>query len=48
LLGLAAIPATALADPRLARLVDERRTDLALAGAGVLLGAVLAYLAGAG
>jgi hypothetical protein len=48
LLGLAALPATALAGPRLARLVDERRTDLALAGAGVLLGAVLAYLAGAG
>jgi hypothetical protein len=48
LLGLAALPASALADPRLAAVVEHRRVELALAGAGTLLGAVVAYLAGAG
>ena len=48
LLGLAAVPPTALADARLATLVEERRTELALAGAMTLLAAVLVYLAGGG
>ena len=44
LLGLAVLPATAMANPRLAMLVERRRIDLALAGAGTLFGALLAYL----
>jgi hypothetical protein len=44
LLGLAVLPATAVANPRLAMLVERRRIDLALAGAGTLFGALLAYL----
>jgi len=43
LVGLAAVPPTALADARLATLVEERRTELALAGAMRLLAAVLVY-----
>jgi hypothetical protein len=45
LLGLAALPETALAEPRLAALVETRRIELALAGATTLLAAVLVYLA---
>jgi len=48
LLGLAVLPATALSDPRLGMFVERRRIELALAGAGTLLGALLAYLAGTG
>jgi hypothetical protein len=48
LLGLAALPASALAHPRLATVVEHRRVELALAGAGTLLGAMLAYLAAGG
>jgi hypothetical protein len=44
LLCLAVLPATAVADPRLAMLVDRHRIELALAGAGALLGALLSYL----
>jgi hypothetical protein len=44
LLVLAVLPATAVANPRLGMLVERRRIDLALAGAGTLLGALLAYL----
>jgi hypothetical protein len=44
LLGLAVLPATALADPRLGMLVERHRIELALAGAGTLFGALLAYL----
>jgi hypothetical protein len=45
LLGLAALPDAALAEPRLAVLVGTRRIELALAGATTLLTAVLVYLA---
>jgi hypothetical protein len=45
LLGLAAVPEMALAEPRLAALVATRRVELALAGATTLLTAVLVYLA---
>ena|GEM_PF-2616360 len=44
LLGLAVLPATAVANPRLGMLVERRRVDLALAGAGTLFGALLSYL----
>jgi hypothetical protein len=44
LLGLAVVPATALSNPRLGMLVERRRIELALAGAGTLLGALLSYL----
>jgi hypothetical protein len=44
LLGLAVLPATAFSDPRLGGLVERRRVDLALAGTGALLGALLSYL----
>jgi hypothetical protein len=44
LLGLAVLPATAVANPRLGMLVERRRIELALAGAGTLLGALLSYL----
>ena len=44
LLGLALLPATAVADPRLGMFVERRRIELALAGAGTLFGALLAYL----
>jgi len=44
LLGLAVLPATAVANARLGMLVERRRIELALAGAGTLLGALLAYL----
>jgi hypothetical protein len=43
LLGLAVVPATALSNPRLGMLVERRRIELALAGAGTLLGALLSY-----
>jgi hypothetical protein len=42
LLGLAALPPRALADPRLAALVETRRLELALAGVATLAVAVLA------
>jgi hypothetical protein len=45
LLGLAALPEAALAEPRLAAVVETRRIELALAGASTLLSAVLVYLA---
>ena len=48
LLGLAVLPATALTNPRLGMLVERRRIELALAGAGTLLGALLSYLATGG
>jgi hypothetical protein len=44
LLALAVLPATAVANPRLGMLVERRRIELALAGAGTLLGALLSYL----
>ena len=44
LLALAVLPATAVADPRLGMLVERRRVELALAGAGTLLGALISYL----
>lgn len=44
LLGLAVLPATAFSDPRLGGLVEGRRIELALAGTGTLLGALLSYL----
>jgi hypothetical protein len=44
LLGLAVLPATAVANPRLGMLVERRRIELALAGAGTLLGALVSYL----
>jgi hypothetical protein len=44
LLGLAVLPATAVANPRLGMLVERRRIELALAGAGTLLGTLLSYL----
>jgi hypothetical protein len=44
LLGLAVLPATAVANPRLGMLVERRRIELALAGAGTLFGALLSYL----
>lgn len=44
LLALAVLPATAVADRRLAMLVERRRIDLALTGAGTLLGALISYL----
>jgi hypothetical protein len=44
LLGLAVLPATAVANPRLGMLVERRRIELALAGTGTLLGALLSYL----
>ena len=44
LLVLAVLPATAVANPRLGMLVERRRIDVALAGAGTLLGALLSYL----
>jgi hypothetical protein len=44
LLALAVLPATAVADRRLAMLVERRRIELALAGAGALLGALVSYL----
>jgi hypothetical protein len=48
LLGMAALPSSLLANPRLALLVEHRRVELALAGCGTLLGAVVAYLTGTG
>lgn len=48
LLGLAVLPATVVSDPRLGMLVERRRIELALAGTGTLLGALLAYLATGG
>ena len=45
LLGLASLPRAALVEPRLAVLVETRRSELALAGATTLLVAVLVYLA---
>lgn len=45
LLGLAALPPAALAEPWLAALVETRRIELALLGATTLLVAVLVYLA---
>jgi hypothetical protein len=48
LLGLAVLPATAVSDPRLGMFVERRRIELAFAGAGTLLGALLAYLATGG
>ena len=48
LLGLAVLPATALSNPRLGMLVERRRIELALAGTGILLGALLSYLATGG
>jgi hypothetical protein len=48
LLGMAALPSSLLADARLAAVVEHRRVELALAGCGMLLGAVIAYLTGAG
>jgi hypothetical protein len=48
LLGLAVLPATAVADPRLGMFVERRRIEFALAGTGTLLGALLAYLAAGG
>jgi hypothetical protein len=44
LLGLAGLPATAFSDPRLGGLVERRRIELALAGAGTLLGTLISYL----
>ena len=44
LLGLAVLPATAMSDPRLGMFVERRRIELALAGTGTLLGALLSYL----
>jgi hypothetical protein len=44
LLALAVLPATAFSDPRLGGLVERRRIELALAGTGTLLGALLSYL----
>jgi hypothetical protein len=44
LLGLAVLPAAAVANPRLGMLVERRRIELALAGAGALLGTLLSYL----
>ena len=48
LLALAVLPATAVSDPRFGMFVERRRIELALAGAGTLLGALLAYLATGG
>jgi hypothetical protein len=48
LLGLAVLPATVFANPRLGGLVERRRIELALAGTGALLGALLSYLATGG
>jgi hypothetical protein len=44
LLGLATLPATALAGVTIAEFVERRRTELALAGTSALLAAVLVYL----
>lgn len=44
MLGLAVLPAAAVANPRLGMLVERRRVELALAGAGTLLGTLLSYL----
>jgi hypothetical protein len=48
LLGLAVLPATAFSDPRLGMRVERRRIELALAGGGTLVGALLSYLAAGG
>jgi hypothetical protein len=44
LLGLATLPATALAGVTIAEFVERRRTELALAGTSALLAAALLYL----
>ena len=44
LLTLAVLPATTFSDPRLGGLVERRRIELALAGAGTLFGTLLSYL----
>ena len=44
LLALALLPAAAFSDQRLAMRVERRRIELALAGAGTLLGALISYL----
>jgi hypothetical protein len=44
LLALAVLPTTAFSDPRLGGLVERRRVELALAGTGTLLGALVSFL----